>query len=282
MESKTGWSIIFNIISYIILCGFIALGVLTVMQFIKDGISFPDNFFNNVGFKYMVYGTAGSLIAFILMKIVLNIDKNVRITADNSYDILMLVERYVKSASISTDCLSKKDLKAAVKKDRIVKKMEEKRDILSSDVVIDEEQPDEKIKGKAKSVAAVAVPSASLADKYSYEDWKRNLDGRIVCKKCGSPVTVLNSNVGIPVLFCSKAAAKGDCDNKYITANNFAAQFLKWYNLAYDKRVKDFDFDEFNKSVGKVVLSDGTVTISGKDAISYAPNGNGKKKASDI
>lgn len=268
MESKTGWSIIFNIVSYLVLGGFIALAVLAVLEYIES-----TNYMN-----IKVYGAAGALVAFIAMRIFLNIDKNIRITADNSYDILMLLERYVKAANINTDCLSKKDLKDAVKKDKMIRKLEAKRDILS-DVVLDDEVADESKRGK---VASIAIPAAGLGDRYTFEEWKKNLEGRIVCKKCGSPVLVLNSNVGMPVLYCAKAAAKGACDNKYITANNFASQFLKWYNLAYDKRVKEFDFDEFNKSVGKVVLNDGAVTISGKDAVSYAPNGNIKKRNIDI
>ncbi len=274
MESKAGWSTIFNIISYLVLGGFIALAVLAVLEYIDSG-----SYFN-----IKVYGTAGALAIFVSMRILLNISRNVRITADNTYDILVLVERYVKAANINTDCLSKKDLKAAVKKKKIVEKMEEKRDIMS-DVVMDDEDDAEQSKAKAgkTKVAPIAVPaSQSLGDKYTLDDWKKNMEGRIVCKKCGSPVIVLNSNVGIPVLYCSKAASKGDCDNKYITANAFAAQFLKWYNLAYDKRVREFDFEDFNKSAGKIVLSDGSVTISGKDSISYAPNGGAKKRGLDL
>lgn len=271
MESKTGWSVIFNIISYLILCGFIALGVLALLEYIDSG-----SYLN-----IKIYGTAGALVVFIAMRIILNIDKNVRITADNTYDMLVLIERYVKASNINTEVLSKKDLKIVTKKDKIVKKMEEKRDMLS-DLVIDEETPvaESKAKGKPKAAAPLAVPASALGDKYTLEDWKKNLEGRVVCKQCNSPIIVLNSNVGIPVLYCSKAAAKGECDNKYITANNFAAQFIKWYNLAYDKRAKEFDFEEFNRTVGKVILNDGTAIFSGKDAISYAPNGNTKKKKS--
>ncbi|NCA66971.1 MAG: hypothetical protein EOM87_02790 [Clostridia bacterium] len=275
MESKAGWNTIFNIISYLIFCGFIALGVMAVLEYLdtKD--------YTN----YYVYGCGAAFGIFVVLRIALNIARNVRITADNTYDMLVLIERYVKASNINTDCLSKKDLKVAAKKNKIIKKIEEKQDVLSEDVVDEQEDVvDVKTKALVKTKPVIsAAQNAPAMDKYTIDDWKKNMEGRMVCKKCGSPVIVLNSNMGIPVLYCSKAAAKAGCDNKYITSNAFILQFLKWYNLAYDKRSREFDFEDFSKSVGKVILSDGGVIFTGKDAISYAPNGNGvKKKGVDL
>lgn len=264
MESKAGWSTIFNIISYLMLGGFIALAVLAVLEYIDS-----ESYLN-----YKVYGSAACIVLFVAMRILLNIAKNVRIVADNTYDMLVLIERYVKAADINTECLSKKDLKKFVKQKKILNKMEKKKEVLSDVVVESEAVVEPKPKGKT------AINLTNLNEKYSFEDWKKNLDGRIVCKKCGSPVTVLNSNVGIPVLYCSKAAAKAGCDNKYITVTSFAGQFLKWFNLAFDKRMTDFDFEELNKSAGKIVFGDGSIAITGRDSISYSPNGSNKKKGS--
>lgn len=100
----------------------------------------------------------------------------------------------------------------------------------------------------------------------SYEDWKKKLDGKIVCGECGGNVRVYRTKSGQIVLSCVKARKEPDkcSSNKKIQIEQLNDRFIAFYNEFFDDDIKSFDFELFNSKIEKTEVVDGEIKFTAK------------------
>lgn len=100
----------------------------------------------------------------------------------------------------------------------------------------------------------------------SYEDWKKKLDGKIVCGECGGNVRVYKTKSGQIVLSCVKARKEPDkcSSNKKVQIEQLNDRFVAFYNEFFDEDIKSFDFELFDSKIEKTEVVDGEIKFTAK------------------
>lgn len=105
----------------------------------------------------------------------------------------------------------------------------------------------------------------------SYEDWKKGLEGRIVCAECGGIVRAYKTKSGQIVLSCVTARKEPDkcSSNKKLSIDQFSEAFIAFYNEFFGAEINSFDFDLFDSKIEKTEINDGKIRFVAKiDSIS--------------
>lgn len=102
--------------------------------------------------------------------------------------------------------------------------------------------------------------------KISYEDWKKGLEGRIVCAECGGIVRAYKTKSGQIVLSCVTARKEPDkcSSNKKLSIDQFSDRFIAFYNEFFDAEINSFDFALFNSKIENTELIDGEIKFTAK------------------
>lgn len=100
----------------------------------------------------------------------------------------------------------------------------------------------------------------------SYEDWKKKLDGKIVCGECGGNVRAYKTKSGQIVLSCVKARKEPDkcSSNKKVQIEQLNDRFVAFYNEFFDEYIKSFDFELFDSKIEKTEVIDGEIKFTAK------------------
>ena len=259
MEGKTGINIVLTILAVLLFVLGIVLCVLCAVGLTFPGIEYPVE--NNLWIGLAAIGLS------LLMLIGCNIATNVRIAADNSYDILRHVELLCKKEGISMADLARKDAEKAVKKAALVDKAKAKAEAATvAETPAKTEDPAEAPAPAAPVAVAAPVAEAPATDEnlcISYEAWKEAVDSKTKCA-CGEAVRVRKTKSGLFVVACEGAVAKKGCGEKPLPVALLAEQFLAWYNEAYSDSVATFDIALYNAKVAEATLSAGTVRFTAK------------------
>ena len=261
MRGKDGMNIIFNILSYLLLAGAIVLMVLALLGGdLEDWV-----------IKYYSMGAIACGVLFIIMRILLNIARNMRVAADNTYEILSLVEKYIKNKNGKEEAPSKKELRDQKTIEKFVEKAKAKK------------QPRTVVAEKpAPTPAPAPVENKAEYHPLSYMEAKPLFRNKIYCAKCGSPMEVFNTNRGIPVAKCPKVSTH-ECNNPLIRIQQIEKDFVLWYKVSYEKDDYDtFTTKAFVDSVSKVKVNNGAVTFEQLTATKFTPTSGGKKGGIDI
>ncbi len=268
MHGKDGLNVVFNILSFVILGGAIALLVL----------AFTNKNQAQLSVNYYTLGSIGCAVLFIIMRILLNIARNVRVMTDNTYDLLSLLERYVKNIAANGEPSGKKEKRTQEKLEKMVKKEQERKATLTSNAV---SQP---APAPKPTPAPIVITTASVPapTPLSYEEAKPLFRGKIFCAKCGSPMQVFNTSKGIPVAKCPKSD-NGDCSNPLIRIDKIEKDFVMWYKVAYEKDdYNAFTTKAFLDSVNRIKVLNGEANFESVVAGTYSPANNVKKSGIDI
>ncbi len=115
-------------------------------------------------------------------------------------------------------------------------------------------------------VNEVKDKSNEIEQPISYDDWKKKLDGKIVCSKCGGNVRVYKTKSGQIVLSCVKARKEPDkcSSNKKVQIEQLNDRFVAFYNEFFDEDIKSFDFELFDSRIERTEVVDGEIKFTAK------------------
>lgn len=278
MEGKSGLFVVMLILSIVLLVGAVAFGVL---YGVKQTMVFDDNNMNLV-----VSLICGGL--FVLSQIGLIVANNARITADNTYDILCRIDALLKEKGLTDADLARRDLKVGEKiakkeaelkakleakalktvnhEEKLARIEEAKQDAVAESVAFDAKNM--KSEETVEAPVAPAKNESSVSQTYSFEEWKKALDGKITCGECGGNYIVSKTKSGKIALVClTSRRDKDKCSSKPISTELLASKFVEYVHVFFgDDTLNDFDIALFEKAIDSVTIKGGEPIFKANEA----------------
>lgn len=273
MEGKSGLLIVLVILSIL----FLVAGVCF-------GIFFGIKSTALVGVETNLVLCVVCLGLFVLSSVGVIVARNSVITADNTYDMLCRIDAILKEKGLTDADLARRDLKkgekiakreAELKAKLEAKAMKEaaaeskkaeleatKKEALES-AINEEIASDSTVETTTSTTEPVVEPIVKKEETsepaISYEDWKSNLSGNVVCGECGGVYSINKTKNGKIVMVCQTARKEPDkCSAKNpVTIEKFSNEYLAYYKEFFGETLDSFDMDTFNKTVQSVEVKDG-------------------------